>query len=158
MHCDVHWKIRGKTLSKQFWIFYAVSIFFHIAHLRTRVGPCEPSVVSLFHRRADDSTCSRTAAVRKEKGEKKVIEPLGGGGVECLMGKNRVQTSFTRTARGPHRFFRSCPPHPFAVGQQKERKKKHRLSKLPITYTCTHIVVVSRCVSHNEKNYVLITP
>lgn len=68
MQWNVDWKIRGKTLSKLFWIFYAISIlFFHpTAFLYSNWKRSVPRSRSflLFHE--GDNTCSRTTSLQKK--------------------------------------------------------------------------------------------
>lgn len=115
MQWDVDWKIRGKTLSKQFWIFYAVSIFrLPCPFPRYSYTVATESKVSrsrsflLFHEGRQHVLENDEFTKRKEKKSNRTTRRgWMFNGEKCTA--SQCQTLYYYCVRY-HRFFCSCPP------------------------------------------------
>lgn len=103
MQWNVDWKIRGKTLSKHFWIFYAISIlFFHptifLSSHRMRSVSRSPFIF-VISRRA-------TTRARERPAYKKNTYYLGG---ECLMWRHSTALQCQTIYKNYHFFSFALP-------------------------------------------------
>lgn len=133
MQWNVDWKIRGKTLSKQFWIFNAVSIFFPARRARSfglTKEKCRGAVHFCYFTRGDN-TCSKTTSLHRIKRTERERSVRGRG--ECLIGKiyRRAMPNLLLPL-----VFLFC----FALSFGARTKTSSALSKQPTVGTRAHIV------------------